>query len=306
MKRYFEFIGADSSRSSGQAEKFWEITVSKSELTIRFGKIGANGQTTLKSFPDAATASREAEKSIAEKMKKGYVETGSVAKSATKTGTAKSKPAAKTTECIACAEDIKQNAKLCKHCGTVQDDPKYTSDSDKLNPPSPRFTEFDVRTEAVFACAIDYSSWEVAEEGEEEEAMASASDRFSLSTKTLEKLREWWFDGQNPLLKSLEASLLHFSREKGCNPDELEAIEAQFESDVFCADLIMFLAQHFFGDPPEDDDVHFAETITVNDVDVEDLNSHFANFLKSKAPADVVAEFFEKPAGIKILGSVRS
>lgn len=28
-------------------------------------------------------------------------------------------------ECIACAEEIKENAKLCKHCGTRQDDPEY-------------------------------------------------------------------------------------------------------------------------------------------------------------------------------------
>lgn len=125
MKRYFEFIGADSSRASGQAEKFWEISLSKTEITIRFGKIGANGQTTLKTFPDAPTASREAEKLIAEKLKKGYVETGSVAKSTTKTGTANNKPAAQTTECIACAEKILTAAKLCKHCGTLQNDPAF-------------------------------------------------------------------------------------------------------------------------------------------------------------------------------------
>jgi len=74
MKRYFEFIGADSSRASGQAEKFWEITVAGSEIRVRFGKVGANGQTTLKSFPDAAAASREVEKLVKEKMKKGYLE----------------------------------------------------------------------------------------------------------------------------------------------------------------------------------------------------------------------------------------
>lgn len=74
MKRYFEFIGADSSRASGQAEKFWEISVSKADVTVRFGKIGANGQTTLKSLPDVATALREVEKLIAEKLKKGYSE----------------------------------------------------------------------------------------------------------------------------------------------------------------------------------------------------------------------------------------
>lgn len=74
MKRYFEFIGADASRASGQAEKFWEITLAGPEIRVRFGKVGANGQTTLKSFPDELTAIREAEKLIAEKLKKGYSE----------------------------------------------------------------------------------------------------------------------------------------------------------------------------------------------------------------------------------------
>ena len=74
MKRYFEFIGADSSRASGQAEKFWEITVAESEIRVRFGKVGANGQTTLKTLPDGPSANREAEKLIAEKIKKGYTE----------------------------------------------------------------------------------------------------------------------------------------------------------------------------------------------------------------------------------------
>lgn len=128
MKRYFEFIGGDASRVSGQAEKFWEISLSKSEITIRFGKIGANGQTTLKTFPDAASASREAEKLIAEKLKKGYVEIKSSETPNSVTKPTKTKSQSDTKECVACAEDIKQNAKLCKHCGTSQDDPKFAFD----------------------------------------------------------------------------------------------------------------------------------------------------------------------------------
>jgi len=74
VKRLFEFIGPDSTRASGQSEKFWEISVSDSEIRVRFGKVGANGQTTLKTLPDAPTANREAEKLIAQKLKKGYTE----------------------------------------------------------------------------------------------------------------------------------------------------------------------------------------------------------------------------------------
>jgi predicted DNA-binding WGR domain protein len=137
MKRYFEFVGADSSRASGQAEKFWEISLSKSEITVRFGKIGANGQTTLKSFPDSASAASEAEKLIAEKLKKGYVETGSGVKPAKTQTAAKSEPTSKTTECIACAEQILSTAKLCKHCGTLQNDQRFvTSDAGAVDPVS--------------------------------------------------------------------------------------------------------------------------------------------------------------------------
>lgn len=34
-------------------------------------------------------------------------------------------PESKTTECIACAEEILSKAKLCKHCGTLQNDPAF-------------------------------------------------------------------------------------------------------------------------------------------------------------------------------------
>jgi predicted DNA-binding WGR domain protein len=133
MKRYFEFVGADSSRASGQAEKFWEISVSKSEITVRFGKIGANGQSTLKSFPDASAALREAEKLIAEKIRKGYVES-----KGSKTSNSVAKPPATkaqndTKECVACAEAILSAAMLCKHCGTLQSDPRFAVSTSNSN-----------------------------------------------------------------------------------------------------------------------------------------------------------------------------
>lgn len=74
MTRYFEFIGLDTERNT-QSEKFWEVAVSGSTVTVRFGKIGAaNGQTSEKAFPSAAEAQVYADKLIAEKTKKGYVE----------------------------------------------------------------------------------------------------------------------------------------------------------------------------------------------------------------------------------------
>ena len=75
-KRYFEFIGEDAGRGVASSAKFWELTLHGSVVTVRFGKIGTNGQTTVKELasPDAAEA--EANKLIASKVKKGYVEKG--------------------------------------------------------------------------------------------------------------------------------------------------------------------------------------------------------------------------------------
>ena len=67
MKRYFELVDAKSS-------KFWEVWVENTSLCIRFGRIGTNGQTTLKEFPDAGAAELARDKAIAEKTRKGYVE----------------------------------------------------------------------------------------------------------------------------------------------------------------------------------------------------------------------------------------
>jgi predicted DNA-binding WGR domain protein len=74
MKKYFEFVGEDKARKSEAAAKFWEVSVSGSTMNVRFGKIGANGQTTVKEFSSSTEATEAAEKLIKEKTKKGYVE----------------------------------------------------------------------------------------------------------------------------------------------------------------------------------------------------------------------------------------
>lgn len=66
LKR-FEFI-------EGGSKKFWEIGQTGCDMTVRYGRIGTNGQTQTKTFPDEARTSREVQKLIAEKMKKGYTE----------------------------------------------------------------------------------------------------------------------------------------------------------------------------------------------------------------------------------------
>src|SRR5262249_25091899 len=65
--RRFEYVG-------GNSDKFWEVAVQGTEVVVRFGRNGSGGQAETKSFPDPATATKHADKKIAEKVKKGYVE----------------------------------------------------------------------------------------------------------------------------------------------------------------------------------------------------------------------------------------
>ena len=65
--RRFEF----SERSSN---KFWEVSVNGTAVTVCFGRIGTNGQTQSTNFPDATAAARHAERKVREKLDKGYLE----------------------------------------------------------------------------------------------------------------------------------------------------------------------------------------------------------------------------------------
>ena len=58
--------------AEGGSNKFWEITLTGKSFTTTYGKIGTDGQTTIKSFGSDAEAKKEADKITAEKMKKGY------------------------------------------------------------------------------------------------------------------------------------------------------------------------------------------------------------------------------------------
>lgn len=67
MNRYFEFVGGSSS-------KFWEVTVSDCDVTVRYGRLGTSGQIQTKTLDDAPAAQKHAEKLIGQKLEKGYVE----------------------------------------------------------------------------------------------------------------------------------------------------------------------------------------------------------------------------------------
>ncbi|MBA3502667.1 MAG: WGR domain-containing protein, partial [Deltaproteobacteria bacterium] len=58
------------------AEKFWEIWIDGSDVLTRFGKLGANGQTKVKSTGSLAAARAQLEKMVEEKVEQGFREKG--------------------------------------------------------------------------------------------------------------------------------------------------------------------------------------------------------------------------------------
>lgn len=60
------------SEAGGGSHKFYEAVVDDKKLTIRYGRIGDQGQTQIKSFPSHDKALAEATKKLDEKRRKGY------------------------------------------------------------------------------------------------------------------------------------------------------------------------------------------------------------------------------------------
>ena len=58
----------------GKSSKFWEVEAKGKDLTVRFGKIGTNGQTQVKAFATVEKAKAEQDKLVREKTGKGYSE----------------------------------------------------------------------------------------------------------------------------------------------------------------------------------------------------------------------------------------
>lgn len=73
-----ESVVTQNSRSlvseQGGSNKFWRITQAGVEVSVSYGRSGSNGQTLLKQFESPERAQREMEKLVAEKLRKGYVD----------------------------------------------------------------------------------------------------------------------------------------------------------------------------------------------------------------------------------------
>lgn len=88
MARRFEF-------EEGGSSKFWEVSVEGADMTVNYGRIGTSGQSKTKTFASDAAAQKEADKLVAEKTKKGYVEVGGDAPAQAAQATPKAAPSAK-------------------------------------------------------------------------------------------------------------------------------------------------------------------------------------------------------------------
>jgi len=58
--------------SEGSSNKFWQIELDGTSFTTTYGRIGTDGQTTMKEYDSEEKAEKEYKKLIAEKVKKGY------------------------------------------------------------------------------------------------------------------------------------------------------------------------------------------------------------------------------------------
>lgn len=65
--RRFEMVDAGSS-------KFWQVSLDGASMTVRYGRIGTDGQTRVKDLGSEVDAQREVDRLIAEKLRKGYRE----------------------------------------------------------------------------------------------------------------------------------------------------------------------------------------------------------------------------------------
>lgn len=76
----------------GKSDKFWEIRTGGRTHTVRYGRSGTEGREVTKSFATPAAAEADAQKLVAQKLKKGYRAVSGAAVPATKTAAEKPVP----------------------------------------------------------------------------------------------------------------------------------------------------------------------------------------------------------------------
>ena len=83
--------------NDGSSNKFWKIEITGDSHTVHFGKVGTAGQTRTKEFDSDEDALKSYDKLIAQKLKKGYTESGGSSKATKKTSKKATKKSTKKT-----------------------------------------------------------------------------------------------------------------------------------------------------------------------------------------------------------------
>ena len=103
-----------------KSSKFWEIAVEGASHTVCYGRIGTDGQKKTKEFDSTEAASKDADKLIGQKTKKGYLEVARGAASAGEGGAAAQLRALLSGLCKS-TDDEEVMARLCAAIKTVGD-----------------------------------------------------------------------------------------------------------------------------------------------------------------------------------------
>ena len=125
----------------GKSSKFWEVQAEGESLTVRYGRIGTNGQTQTKTFASADAALKERDKLIKEKTGKGYAEVSvaddaTLAAVATKAPKEPKEPEAPTPPAAAAPDSAAQRT-ASAHTAAAQDTAPAAARTPADAPPSP-------------------------------------------------------------------------------------------------------------------------------------------------------------------------
>lgn len=149
---------------------------------------------------------------------------------------------------------------------------------------------------------MDFDSWE-GDEGEEEESITGILKNTSLSRELFDEIRGWWFLSTNTYQESLAQSAGQFAK-KHYGHDHAEAVEGQFSSDIFMADLLDELNQRFFDETwqlEQASEFRSSNFIYINEVDEDEVWEILSQWLQTDEPDSVSEKFFESQEAQEIL-----
>ena len=119
----------------GSSSKFWEVWTEGATMTVRFGRIGTDGQTKPKKFASPAAAEAEAQKLLQEKLRKGYATKGGAKATAPPSKTS-SKKSSKNDGLAALVRGVWDVAKQFEKQSNINDDETFEEALGKPSKPA--------------------------------------------------------------------------------------------------------------------------------------------------------------------------